>query len=302
LSVFRNVLIRWRCAAAGGYKVRHRFTNWKRIGLWPFHVTDWLDMGGAAKLVLFLVLSGFIAMSEQKWRPLPARDRRVAGVLVEKAKTVPDVYPMSVSALVSGCNQKNNRYPLMELEASDVEESLERLKQIGAVVEVQGSSRVPRFKHLLYEWLGVDKVELAVMAELLLRGAQTEGELRGRAARMEPIADLAALRPILDSLGQKGLIVSLTSEGRGHVLTHALYEERELEKLRADYHSQSPREYKASDDATSHPTHNVSPARGTAELAELRAEVAELREQLGKLREEFNGLAASLRQMIASGR
>src|SRR5262245_62757548 len=129
---------------------------------------------------------------------------------------------MSLNALRTGCNQKNNREPVTQLTDEDVEESLARLRPLGAVEEVQGSGRVARFRHHMYEWLGVDKVELAVMAELLLRGAQTEGELRGRAARMEPIADLAALRPILASLKQKGLVVSVTPEGRGHVLTHAL--------------------------------------------------------------------------------
>ena len=93
---------------------------------------------------------------------------------------------------------------------------------------------MPRFRHYLYEWLGVDKVELAVMAELLLRGAQTEGELRGRAARMEPIADVSALRPVLVALKQKRLVIALTPEGRGHMVTHVLYEPRELEKVRAE--------------------------------------------------------------------
>ncbi len=234
-------------------------------------------------------------MNERTWRPLAARDRRVVGVLVEKAKTVPDTYPMSLAALVSGCNQKNNRYPLMELEADNVEESLDRLKQVGAVVEVQSSSRVARFKHLLYEWLGVDKVELAVMAELLLRGAQTEGELRGRASRMEPIADVAALRPVLDSLKQKGLLVSLTSEGRGHVLTHALYEDRELEKLRAEYQGQAARLIEDDHDRPPAPSRPTSPATNLMGLAELRAELAELRDELSKLRDQFDSLAASLR-------
>jgi len=170
-----------------------------------------------------------------RWRPLPAIDRRVVGVLVEKAKTTPDAYPMSLAALRSGCNQKNNRSPLMELEPEDIEESLTRLRGLGAIAEVQGGGRVSRYRHHMYDWLGVDKVELAVMTELLLRGAQTEGELRGRAARMEPIADLAALRPVLDALQQKGLVIALSPQGRGRVVTHALYEERELEKLRSQH-------------------------------------------------------------------
>ena len=135
-----------------------------------------------------------------RWRPLSAIDRRVVGVLVEKAKTTPDGYPMSTSALRAGANQKNNRYPIMELEIEDIDESLSRLRSLGAVAEVQAGGRVSKFRHYMYEWLGVDKVELAVITELLLRGSQTEGELRGRAARMEPIADLAALRPVLASL------------------------------------------------------------------------------------------------------
>jgi uncharacterized protein YceH (UPF0502 family) len=180
-------------------------------------------------------VAGSPAPATPRWRPISAIDRRVLGVLGEKAKTTPDVYPMTLSGLRSGANQKNNRYPLMETELEDLQESLDRLRSLGAVSEVQGGSRVAKFRHLLYEWLGVNKVEMAVMVELLLRGAQTEGELRGRAARMEPIADLGALRPVLNSLKEKGLIISLTPEGRGHALTHALYEPRELEKVRREF-------------------------------------------------------------------
>ena len=112
------------------------------------------------------------------WQPLSAIDRRVAGVLVEKAKTTPEQYPLSLNAIVSGANQTNNRHPHMELAADDVRASLERLRELGAVSEIQGSGRVDKYRHLLYEWLGVEKVELSVMAELLLRRAN-----RRRAAR-----------------------------------------------------------------------------------------------------------------------
>src|SRR5580698_3392686 len=96
------------------------------------------------------------------WKPLEARERRILGVLVEKAKTTPDVYPMSVNALRSGANQKNNRYPLMELENDDIEPVLDRLRELHAVSEVQGDSRVPRYRLQLYDWLGAEKLELAV--------------------------------------------------------------------------------------------------------------------------------------------
>ena len=168
-----------------------------------------------------------------KWKPLDRIHRRVAGVLVEKAKTTPENYPLSLNAITTGCNQKSNRSPQMNLDPSDVELALEELRDMGVVVEIQGDGRVAKYKHRMYDWLGVDKVELAVMAELMLRGEQTVGELRGRAARMEPIADLGALRPILKSLMDKKLVVSLTPEGRGQVVTHGLYQANEMEKVNA---------------------------------------------------------------------
>ena len=133
------------------------------------------------------------AATAPQWKPISAIERRILGVLVEKAKTTPDAYPMSLNALTTGCNQKNNRDPQMHLAADDVSDALDRLRGLNAVLEVHGDSRVARYKHRLYEWLGVEKVEMAVMAELLLRGAQTIGELRGRAARMEPITALRSV-------------------------------------------------------------------------------------------------------------
>ncbi len=226
---------------------------------------------------------------QPRWRPLAAIDRRVVGVLVEKAKTTPDAYPMSVNALRSGCNQKNNRYPLMDLEIEDVEASLARLRAAGAVAEVQGGGRVPRFRHYLYEWLGVEKLELAVMAELLLRGAQTEGELRGRAARMDPIPDVGALRPVLSALQGKGLVISLTPEGRGHVVTHALYEPRELEKVRAEAHAISSAQDASESSAA---TQSAAAPRQYAtqqSVDALRHELAELRAQLADLEKKVSG-------------
>src|SRR5262245_27935495 len=170
-------------------------------------------------------------LAAAKWQPLSLRQRRVFGVLVEKAKTTPDVYPMTINGLVAGCNQKSNREPQMNLSADDVEQILEELRALGAVTEVQGSGRVAKYRHHAYEWLGVEKTELAVMTELLLRGEQTLGELRGRAARMEPIADLAALKPVVDSLLKRGLMVELTPPGRGQMVSHALYKEKELAEL-----------------------------------------------------------------------
>jgi uncharacterized protein YceH (UPF0502 family) len=175
-----------------------------------------------------------VPAAEKKWRPLERNERRVAGVLAEKAKTTPENYPLSINALMNGCNQKSNRAPQMSLDEGQVQDALDSLRKSGAVALIQGDGRVEKFRHLLYDWLGVEKAELAVMTELLLRGAQTLGELRGRAARMEPIKDIGALQPIVDSLRQKGLLIYLTSPGRGGVVTHNLYQPQELAKVRSE--------------------------------------------------------------------
>ena len=100
-----------------------------------------------------------------RWQAMNSRQRRVVGVLVEKAKTTPDAYPMTINGITTGANQKTNRDPVMNLSSDDVEQILDELRAMTAVIEVQGSGRVAKYKHLMYEWLGVDKIELAVMAD-----------------------------------------------------------------------------------------------------------------------------------------
>src|SRR5580765_787837 len=103
-----------------------------------------------------------------RWKPLDARQRRVLGVLIEKAKTTPAAYPLTVNAIVTGCNQKNNRDPLTTLDDFGVEKALDELRNMGAVSEIDWLGRVSKYKHHAYEWLGVNKPEIAVMTELLL--------------------------------------------------------------------------------------------------------------------------------------
>lgn len=235
---------------------------------------------------------------QHRWQPLSSIDRRVVGVLAEKAKTTPDIYPMSLNAIVTGCNQKSNRWPLVQYEPDEVEESLDRLRQVGAVGLVEGYGRVQKYRHYLYEWLGVDKVEIAVMTELLLRGDQTLGELRARAARMEPIADLAALLPIVESLKTKGLVIAITPEGRGHVVTHALYKPRELEAIRAKYQEQGRADSRPEPVSPRAAVRDSGGGRSEAlpgELAELRAQVAQLRADLDEVRDSHQRLADEVR-------
>jgi uncharacterized protein len=231
--------------------------------------------------------------SPAKWRPLSPRQRRVIGVLIEKAKTTPDAYPLTVNAIVAGSNQKSNRSPIMNLEPEDVEDILIELREMSAVIEVQSGGRVPRYKHLMYEWLGVEKVELAVMAELLLRGEQTIGELRGHVARMDPVPDLNALRPVLQSLMEKKLVMALSPEGRGQVVTHTLYKDRELGELRNRYAGGGPApaslEQAADEEPADARTHRSSQVTSDM-FAELQLEVAELRAELARLRDRLAAL------------
>ena len=225
------------------------------------------------------------------WRPVSSPQRRVLGVLVEKAKTTPDQYPLSLNGLTTGCNQKSNRSPQMNLSSDDVEEALDALRELGAVVEVQSGGRVAKYKHRLYDWLGVDKVELAVMAELLLRGEQTLGDLRGRAARMEPIGSVSELTPIVENLVGRGLVLALTPAGRGQIVSHALYEERELEGLkRRAAEAPLPRPAASTQPSSSPPARTVV----TQEMwQDLQSELAEIRAQLHQLQEELRQAKAS---------
>jgi uncharacterized protein len=138
-----------------------------------------------------------------KLDPLEAR---VLGVLIEKALTTPDQYPLSLNALVSGCNQKSNRDPLMLVSEAEARLTIDglRMKHLAGITHPSGA-RVERYTHAAAETLGLPRPSLAVLAELLLRGPQAPGELRGRASRMAPIDSLDALQEILERLQAKGL-------------------------------------------------------------------------------------------------
>jgi uncharacterized protein YceH (UPF0502 family) len=221
-----------------------------------------------------------------KWKPLEARERRVLGVLIEKAKTTPAGYPMSVNAIVTGCNQKNNRDPLTEYDDIEVEKGLEHLRVAGVVTEVDWVGRVSKWKHLAYDWFGVNRAELAVLGELLLRGAQQLGELRARAGRMEPIADLAELKPIVESLVARGLMIELSSAGRGQLVSHGVYPAEELAQVRAAASGRAQR-----DEEPARP----GPARASEASSTLTQEVASLRAEVDRLRERVDALESQER-------
>ncbi len=222
------------------------------------------------------------------WPALNLNQRRVLGVLIEKSKTTPDTYPMSINALVTGCNQKSNRDPILELSDLDVEEALVSVQKLGLTFRVTGSGRVERWRHAVYEAWKVGKVEAALLAELLLRGPQSEGELRARASRMEPIEDLDALRGCLRPLAERKLVVYLTPEGRrGTVLTHGFHAADELDRLRARHAGAA-----LDDEPRTLPAARPEPATG--EIEALEQTVAALQTELAAVRDDVRALKAAL--------
>lgn len=217
-------------------------------------------------------------------RPLDAIERRVLGVLIEKGKTTPDQYPLSLNALVAGCNQKSNREPVMTLDEERVSRAIGRLRECGAAAEVFGSGRIARYRHLAYEWLGVEKEELAILGELLLRGEQSEGDLRGRASRMDPIPDVGSLRTYLDRLATRGLVVWLSPPGRGRLLTHGLLPPEELREVQVRLGAAASPAAAASARPEAIPS-RTSEAAGDlpARIVELERTVAELLERVAEL-------------------
>lgn len=219
--------------------------------------------------------------------PLSSIERRILGVLMEKARTTPDVYPLSMNALVTGCNQKSNRTPMMNLSEQQVEDAVLDMRQKQLVAEVHGGGRVSKFRHFGYDYMGVKGVEAAVMTELLLRGEQTAGELRTRASRFDNIADLNAMTQILDNLQKRGLVIALTPHGRGQLFSHNLYEPQELDSLKSKLsgytgeESGSEHSIGASRSAASGLTQDVEHLK--AEIQELRSLVEQLQQRVSRL-------------------
>lgn len=217
----------------------------------------------------------------QEWPVLSHAERRALGVLIEKQKTTPDVYPLSLNALVTGCNQKSNRDPVMNLEDHELESTMEGLQKLALATRVE-SGRVDKWRHLLYEQWNVGKLEIAVLAELLLRGPQTEGELRGRVSRMEPIDDLEVLRNVLRPLANRGLVVFLGAEGRrGTLITHGFHDPAELERIKS--HVPPPSAVGPSPRASGSSAASTAVEELKSEVATLRGEVQQLQHALAEL-------------------
>lgn len=141
-------------------------------------------------------------MSDNTLPILSSLEIRVLGTLLEKQRTVPDTYPLSLNALAAGCNQKTSRNPVIEATEADILLALENLKAHGFVDEVSGS-RVVRFAHHFEKTLGVPTQSSALLTILMLRGPQTAGELRLNCERMHKFADISSVEAFLEELASR---------------------------------------------------------------------------------------------------
>jgi uncharacterized protein YceH (UPF0502 family) len=208
---------------------------------------------------------------------LTPAESRVLGVLIEKATTTPDQYPLSLNAIVNGANQKNNRDPVLMMSEDQTFEAVEGLRGKGLVIRVdQPGSRVHKYRHSAIDVLHVRAGEAAILAELLLRGPQTLGELRGRASRMHPMETLDAVKELLRALSDRP--EPLAKELPPSPGSRA---ERYAQLLCPELHPTD-----APTAASTAPAPSVIPTTDpplAARVAKLESEVAELRAALARL-------------------
>jgi uncharacterized protein YceH (UPF0502 family) len=211
---------------------------------------------------------------------------RVVGALVEKQITTPEYYPLTLNALVNACNQISNREPVVSYDEKTVARAIESLREKNLVYVFYGSdSRVPKYKHIMTEIFKLTPPELALMCVLMLRGAQTIGELRGRTNRMYEFKDLAEVETTLEALTtreEQPLVARLPRQPGQKDSRYAqlLAGEVAVEEQPARAPRPEPvvMEVRAENEKIS---------RLEAEVETLRREVAELRQQFEEFRKQF---------------
>jgi len=211
-------------------------------------------------------------------------ETRVLGSLIEKDVTTPDYYPLSLNALVNACNQKNNRDPVMNLDEEAVRQALNTLQEKRLAGPTSSAdSRVTKYEHRLQEVFNFTRGETAILCVLLLRGAQTPGELRGRTERMHRFEDLTEVQSTLQRLMQRDLPLARvlprqpgTKEARyKHLLAGDIEDAADVAR------APSP----ALDAGYANHADRVD--RLESELNDLRKEVADLKQQLASFRKQF---------------
>jgi uncharacterized protein YceH (UPF0502 family) len=204
-------------------------------------------------------------------------DSRVLGVLIEKERTVPDSYPLTLNALLSGCNQKSSRDPIINATESEVQGAIDSLKGMSLVIESSGG-RVARYSHNFERVLQVPRQSSAILAVLMLRGPQTAGELRINCERLHPFADMSSVEAFLNELADRpagALVVELPRAAGSR-------ENRWMHLL-----SGAPQVHASAAPPATHEVGVSEIAAVKANVARLEAEVAELKALVAKISGEL---------------
>jgi uncharacterized protein YceH (UPF0502 family) len=207
-------------------------------------------------------------------------ETRVVGVLVEKQHTVPDTYPLTLNSLVSGCNQKTSRDPVIEATEAEVQAVVDRLRALSLVVESSGG-RVMRYAHNAGKVLNVPGQSVAILAVLFLRGPQTPGELRINSERLHKFGDISAVEGFLDELAERGFVRQLARQpgSREARWAHLLSGESAIPAAATVEFPQTARD---GDALTAGELAAIK-----ANVDHLQAEVASLKETVGRLCKEL---------------
>lgn len=214
---------------------------------------------------------------------------RVLGCLIEKQRTTPDAYPLSLNALRLACNQSTNRDPVVDYDEATVREALQRLAQRGWTRLASGAtSRARKYRHLLSEALDLNSPQISLLAVLMLRGPQTPGELKQRSERLHSFASIAEVHEALEALIDRGHVLRLERRP-------GQKEERYLQLLGGETEFQTevgdrtPPSQSSTGPATQRVDSSSSPeshdiTETDARLCRLESELAQLRSELAELR------------------
>ena len=205
---------------------------------------------------------------------------RVLGCLIEKEITTPEYYPLSLNSLINACNQKTNRDPVVSYNECVVTAALDALRNKELVIVCNGrDSRVPKYDNYFAEAFSLSKAEVAAMCVLMLRGAQTIGEIRGRTERMHEFAELTDVEETLDKLASRedGPLITRLSRQPGHK------ESRYMHLLAGEVDVSS-----SAAETLSYNSELESKCAEIDRIERLEAEVAELRRELADFRKQFD--------------